>query len=314
MILFLVGAAEAGPGVDPLPEGGLRLLEASVTGLMPIGVFARATRLSVRVLRNYDRLGLLVPAWVDPDTGYRRYSVDQFVRAGLVRRLRELEVPLPEIAEILSADTPEQARDVIERHRERVAARAARLDEIAGRLRAVLAEPGRLPGWLHVYERWRDAQPIARTLVRAPLSGLAEALAPGFARLFAGLAEQGIAPTGPTGTRYLSDDLDAAELEVELFAPVARPPRPTAEIAPGQLPGCLLAATVHEGGYDDIEAAYRSLGRWIAEQDRVLAGPAEERYLVPPMPGVPTAALRTEIAWPVRPPSGPSRPAAEETK
>ncbi|MFI6332394.1 MerR family transcriptional regulator [Micromonospora chersina] len=273
-----------------------------MTGLMPIGVFARATRLSVRVLRNYDRLGLLVPAWVDPDTGYRRYSVDQFARAGLVRRLRELEVPLPEIAEILSAGSPEQAGDVIERHRERVAARAARLDEIAAGLGAVLTEPG----WLHVYERWRDAQPIARTLVRTPRSDLAEALAPGFARLLAGLAEQGVTPTGPTGARYLSEDLDAAELEVELFAPVARPPRQTAAIAPGRLPGCLLAATVHEGGYDDIEAAYRSLGRWIAEQERVLAGPAEERYLAPPTPGAPAAALRTEIAWPLRPPSGPS--------
>lgn len=285
-----------------------------MTGLLPIGVFARATRLSVRVLRNYDRLGLLVPASVDPDTGYRRYSVDQFPRAGLVRRLRELEVPLPEIAEILAAETPEQTRAVVERHRERVAARAARLDEIAGRLGAVLAEPGRMPGWLHVYERWRDAQPTARTLVRTPLSGLAEALAPGFARLFAGLAAQGIAPAGPVGTRHLSDDLDAAELEVELFAPVARPPRPTATIAPGELPGCLLAATVHEGGYDAIDTAYRSLGRWIAEHDRALAGPAEERYLVSPAPGTPTAALRTEIAWPVRPPSGPSRPADQETE
>ncbi len=272
-----------------------------MTGLMPIGVFARATRLSVRVLRNYDRLGLLVPALVDPDTGYRRYSVDQFPRAGLIRRLRELEVPLPEIADILAADTPEQARAAIERHRERVAARAARLDEIAGRLGAVLAEPERVPGWLEVYERQRDAQPTARMLVRTPLSGLADTLGPGFGRLFAGLAEQAIAPAGPAGTRYLGDDLDSAELEVELFVPAARPPRPTTTIAAGQLAGCLLAATVHKGGYDGIEAAYRSLGRWIAEHDRVLAGPAEEHYLTPPAPGVPTAALRTEIAWPVRP-------------
>ncbi|WP_433287448.1 MerR family transcriptional regulator [Micromonospora sp. CA-244673] len=285
-----------------------------MTKLMPIGVFARATRLSVRALRNYDRLGLLVPARVDPDTGYRRYSVDQFPRAGLVRRLRELEVPLPEIAEILAADTPEQARAVIERHRDRVAARAARLDEIAGRLDAVLAEPGRVPGWLHVYERWRPAQPTAGVLVRTPSGGLADALASGFARLFAGLAAQGIAPAGPAGTRYLGDDLDAAEWEVELFVPVERPPRPTATIAAGELAGCLLAATVHEGGYDDVETAYRSLGRWIAEQDRVLAGPAEERYLVPPAPGVPTAALRTEIAWPVRPPAGPPRPGDQDTK
>ncbi|MEV0328888.1 GyrI-like domain-containing protein [Micromonospora echinospora] len=285
-----------------------------MTGLMPIGVFARATRLSVRVLRNYDRLGLLVPAWVDPDTGYRWYGVDQFSRAGLVHRLRELEVPLSEIAEILAADTPEQAGAVVERHRERVAARAARLDEIAGRLGAVLAEPGRVSGWLEVYERWRGAAPTARVRVRTPLSGLADALAPGFARLFAGLAEQGIAPAGPAGTCYLTDDLDAADLEVELFVPVVRPPRPTAAIGVGEQADCLLAATVHEGGYDDIGTAYRSLGRWIAEQNRTLAGPAEERYLVPPAPGVPTAALRTEIAWPVRPASGPSRPAAQETK
>jgi len=284
-----------------------------VTGLMPIGVFGRAVRLSVRMLRNYDRLGLLVPALVDPDTGYRRYSVDQFPRAGLIRRLRELEVPLPEIVEILTADTPEQARATIERHQERVSARAARLGEIAGRLGDVLAEPGRVAGWLEVYERRRDAQPTARILVHTPLSGLAETLAPGFGRLFAGLAEQGIAPAGSAGTRYLSDDLDAAELEVELFVPVAHPPRPTATITAGELAGCLLAATVHKGGYDDVETAYRSLGRWIAEQDRVLAGPAEEHYLTPPAPGLPTAALRTEIAWPVRPPSGPSRPAHQET-
>ncbi|BCJ68374.1 hypothetical protein GCM10009779_49600 [Polymorphospora rubra] len=283
-----------------------------MTGLMTIGVFARATRLSVRVLRNYDRLGLLVPAWVDPDTGYRRYGVDQFPRAGLIRRLREMEVPLPEIAEILAADVPEQARAVIERHRDRVAARAARLDEIAGRLGAVLAEPGRVPGWLHVYERWRAAQPTARTVVRTPLSGLAAALAPGFARLFAGLAEQGIEPAGPPGTRYLGDDPDAAGWEVELFVPVGRPPRPTATIAAGKLAGCLLAATVHEGGYDEVDTAYRSLGRWIAEQDRVLAGPAEESYLVPPAPGVSTAALRTEVAWPVHPSSSPPRTADQE--
>jgi hypothetical protein len=67
----------------------------------------------------------------------------------------------------------------------------------------VLAEPGRVPGWLDVYERWRDAQPAARMLVRSSLSGLAETLGPGFARLFAGLVEQGIAPAGPAEERYL---------------------------------------------------------------------------------------------------------------
>lgn len=290
--------------------------------LMQIGVFARAARLSVRVLRNYDQLGLLVPVEVDMDTGYRRYAVDQIPRAALIRRLRDLEVPLTEIAELLAAGTPAQAQAVLDRHRERVTARAAQLERIARQLDAAAVG---LPGWLPVYERRRAPQPIARLLVHTTLSGLAKAIGPGYARLFGGLAEQGITPAGPPGVRYLADfrgddrgdgpddGRGAAELVVELYVPVRCPPRPTSTIEAGELPGCLLAAVLHEGAYDDVDTAYRSLGRWIAGHDRVLAGPAEELYLVPPAPGMPTAALRTEIAWPVRP-AGPSRPAEGQTK
>jgi DNA-binding transcriptional MerR regulator len=154
---------------------------------------------------------------VDAGTGYRWYSVEQFQRAGLVQRLRDLEVPLPEIAEILAADDPGQAHAAIERHRERVAARAARLRQIAGQLGAVLAEPERVPGWLRVYERRRDVQPVARLRARTAMSGLAGVLERGYAQLFGALAEQGIAPAGPAGTRYL----DSAERWEEQVGSVA---------------------------------------------------------------------------------------------
>ncbi|WP_037313221.1 MerR family transcriptional regulator [Amycolatopsis orientalis] len=267
-----------------------------MTTLMPIGVFAHATRLSVRALRNYDRLGLLVPALIDPGTGYRRYSLDQFARAGLIRRLRELEVPLAEIAEILDAGTSDDVKAAIKRHHDRVAARAAELAVISGELDSVLAEPTR---WLHVYERTRAPQPIAHLTIRTPLGGLAELIGPSYARLFAALEAQGVAPAGPSGARYLTGDPD--ELTVELFVPVDGPVRHDGGIGSGELPGGLLVATIHEGGYDDVEPAYRSLGRWIAERDRVPAGPAEELYLVAPGPSVTPEAYRTEIAWPVSP-------------
>ncbi|MEV7549975.1 MerR family transcriptional regulator [Amycolatopsis sp. NPDC089917] len=265
-----------------------------MTTLMPIGVFAHATRLSVRALRNYDRLGLLVPARIDPGTGYRRYSLEQFARAGLIRRLRELEVPLAEIGEILDAGSPDEVKAAIKRHHDRVAARAAELAAISGGLDSVLAEPTR---WLHVYERVRTPQPIARLTIQTPLSGLAERIGPAYARLFAALDAQGVAPAGPPGTRYRTDDPD--ELSVELFVPVDRPVRDDGEIGAAELPGGLLAATIHEGGYEGVETAYRSLGRWIAERDRVPTGPAEELYLVAPGPSVAPEAYRTEIAWPV---------------
>ena len=55
-------------------------------GLWSIGEFAAATRLSPKALRLYDELGLLPPARVDPDSGYRWYAEDQVERARLVAK------------------------------------------------------------------------------------------------------------------------------------------------------------------------------------------------------------------------------------
>ena len=61
---------------------------------MTIGDFARATHLSVKTLRYYHRVGVLEPADVDDDTGYRRYRIDQIPVAQVIRRFRELDMPL----------------------------------------------------------------------------------------------------------------------------------------------------------------------------------------------------------------------------
>ena len=52
-----------------------------MTSTLPIGDFSRATHLSVKMLRHYHELGLLEPADVDADTGYRRYAAEQIVTA-----------------------------------------------------------------------------------------------------------------------------------------------------------------------------------------------------------------------------------------
>ena len=68
--------------------------------LMTIGTFAGRTRLSAKALRLYDRLGLLPPARVDPDSGYQFYREDQVATARLIALLRRLGMPLPAIADI----------------------------------------------------------------------------------------------------------------------------------------------------------------------------------------------------------------------
>jgi DNA-binding transcriptional MerR regulator len=72
--------------------------------LLGIGAFARESRLSMKALRLYDRLGLLTPAVVDPGNGYRSYRQSQLFTARLIVSLRRLDMPLQEIGRIVAAD------------------------------------------------------------------------------------------------------------------------------------------------------------------------------------------------------------------
>lgn len=69
--------------------------------LLTIGAFAARARLSAKALRLYDRLGLLPPAYVDEVNGYRYYRAEQVERARTVALLRQLDMPLARIAEIV---------------------------------------------------------------------------------------------------------------------------------------------------------------------------------------------------------------------
>lgn len=80
------------------------------------------TRLSIRMLRHYDDLGLLRAAQVDPDSGYRYYSLAQVADAERIRLLRSLEVPLEDIRALLSEPDAEVVRRQLEQHKTRLEA------------------------------------------------------------------------------------------------------------------------------------------------------------------------------------------------
>jgi protein phosphatase len=81
-------------------------------GLLTIGAFAKASRLSPKALRLYDELGLLTPARVDPVTGYRLYAPQQLDQARLVAWLRRLGMPLARIQHVRTLDAVAAAREI----------------------------------------------------------------------------------------------------------------------------------------------------------------------------------------------------------
>jgi DNA-binding transcriptional MerR regulator len=76
-----------------------------------IGEFARRSRLSLKALRLYDERGVLVPARVDQGSGYRYYGTAQLEEARLVVMLRQLQLPLAAIRELLACDPADAAHD-----------------------------------------------------------------------------------------------------------------------------------------------------------------------------------------------------------
>jgi DNA-binding transcriptional MerR regulator len=77
-----------------------------------IGEFARRSRLSVKALRLYDELGVLVPARVGDAFGYRYYDAAQLEAARLVAMLRQLDLPLAAIKELLACDPVDAAEQI----------------------------------------------------------------------------------------------------------------------------------------------------------------------------------------------------------
>jgi DNA-binding transcriptional MerR regulator len=102
---------------------------------MQIGRFAHLTGLTVKALRHYDELGLLRPAGVDPESGYRSYEPEQAERAETIRMLRQLEVPLDDIAKLLDGDT-----QMLVEHQRRTAMRQVELTWIRQRLQPLIDE------------------------------------------------------------------------------------------------------------------------------------------------------------------------------
>ena len=85
-----------------------------------MGEFSRMTHLSVKTLRHYHQVGLLEPAQVNPETGYRYYSPDQIPQAQVIRRLRHLEMPVPEVKAVLAAPDVSIRNAVISAHLDRL--------------------------------------------------------------------------------------------------------------------------------------------------------------------------------------------------
>ena len=166
---------------------------------LSIGDFSRATHLTVKMLRHYHQIGLLVPAAVDPFTGYRRYTAEQLPTAQVIRRFRALDMPLEEIQAVLAAADLPTRNERITAHLNRLEGELGRTQRAVASLRDLLTPPA--PGV-------RAAGIELRRVPAAPAAAITEVVAaedsaPGLqgalGELYAILAAQNVPAAGPAG-------------------------------------------------------------------------------------------------------------------
>src|ERR1700742_382661 len=110
-----------------------------------IGEFSRMTHLSVKALRHYHDVGVLEPATIDPDTGYRSYDLSQVTSAQVIRRLRDLGMPLDSIRSVLAAPDVDARNREITAHLKRMERQLEQTQPAVSGLRALLTGPAPRP-------------------------------------------------------------------------------------------------------------------------------------------------------------------------
>ncbi|HEY2288590.1 MAG TPA: MerR family transcriptional regulator [Streptosporangiaceae bacterium] len=269
---------------------------------LPIGDFAKMTHLSVKALRHYHDVGVLEPAQVDQWSGYRFYDPDQVAIAQVIRRFRELGMPLDEVRAVLQAPDVGSRNEVIVAHLERMESQLAQTQAVVASLRSLLERPA-----APVAVEYRSV-PRARALAVRDVVTEAEVQdwwVAAFTELYAALAAAGVAPAGPGGALYASELFEVEKGEVVAFVPVAGGAAPeaafagTGRAAVTDVPAAELAVALHAGAFADLDRTYGALGTYVAERELGVEGPIREYYLVAPWDTADEAAHRTEVGWPI---------------
>jgi DNA-binding transcriptional MerR regulator len=263
---------------------------------MRIGDFARLGNVSLRTLRFYGQAGLLRPAHVNPDNGYRHYDPRQLAQLHQIRMFQEMGLSLLEIRELLRRRLT--AGELRELFRERRAALLRGMQEDAGRL-------ARIDARLCALERkrsgaspevlLRQTQPVWVVSLREKIHRYEEA-----EEMFEEV-ERRVGAAHVSGERaalWHSCANEGPMIDCEVLRFLKQPVSTRGILRTFQLPAATVASVFHLGGDQTLEDSYRALGTWLASSGFRLCGPKLEIYWVEARSGAEVESV-TEIQFPV---------------
>ncbi len=252
--------------------------------MFTIGDFAQLGRVSVRMLRHYDAVGLLPPAHVDPSTGYRFYTAAQLQRLNRLVALKDLGLTLDQVKVVLDEKlSAEQLHGMLSLRRaelrQQIVADEWRLRRVEARLHAIERE-GAMPTDDVVVKPVASAH-VARLTATAASYGpedIGPVIQPLYPELIARMERAGVPITGYGIATY--EPAEGEQVLVHAGVTVSVAPSASYDFEVVDLPALAEAATiVHRGPMDDVDATYQAVATWVEANGYRQNGFAREVYL-----------------------------------
>ncbi|WP_425146031.1 MerR family transcriptional regulator [Deinococcus sp.] len=271
-----------------------------------IGEFSILAQVTGRLLRYYDEIGLLIPEYTDPQSGYRSYSARQLPRLNRILVLKELGLSLDQIARLLDQDLPaEELRGMLTLRRAQI---ERALDEERARLNMIQTRLEQID----THGQMQEPDVILKAVAAQPFLALREVLPDLDAvRRRVMLLAEGVPAALGTGhlgqlaivIRFEVYDPDALDFEIGYLLTGKTPPSlrlpGDRTLSLSTLPAVETMATLlHVGQVSDIHQSYGLLGGWIERQGWRIAGMGRQLFMQLPMSS-PQAEAVIELQLPV---------------
>lgn len=269
--------------------------------MLSIGEFSNICQVSTKTLRYYAEIGLILPDEINPENGYRYYSIEQLKRMLFINRLKSYNFSLEEIRAILDAKKPQDEKLYVELIRKK--------RELKKMVQELRDTQDRLNKDILTLEQGRSImsymENIDVSLVEVPMMYLVsirknvrecefeEEYANCFGRIFEKIEDLGLTTAAPPMALFHSAEFSPAGLDMEFAVPVKEHATGTRDFCPG-----LCLKTTLYGSYSELSSVYTRQREWAEKEGYVSSSAVFEVYVANPSQAQ-EDSLITEIYYPV---------------
>jgi DNA-binding transcriptional MerR regulator/effector-binding domain-containing protein len=250
--------------------------------MFSIGEFSTISGITVRTLRFYHELGLLVPATVDPVTNYRTYDERNLETAKVIAALRGLKFPLEQIREILAECRDDRdALGQLERQQKMLTGKVRHYQAILDTINQLIEKERRTRDESKMATsaptvQEREVEPILVAGIR--MKGFYSDCGKGFATLGKKLGRQ---IAGKPLCLFYDGEYREGDANFEPCMPI-RKLIASNGISVHELPAAHCIALMHHGPYEDLKGSYAKVLKYVNEHGYKIALPTREVYIKGP--------------------------------